>query len=195
MALRAVRTARDNEFVHVRASGVRALRQRTPDIRHAWNSHAVRTAARPPTNLPIPCLLLGGQPSLPSSVFVRFIAPCCPSSHPNRAGKHFRAPLLKQCLQSMTNEAPNQILGCRFQNMSTSTRRLGLSLVCISALALMIGLFFSLPHVIWSGPSDGSFVSGYVVIHLHFLLPIILCGAVGVFFLARPSRKPPKLPK
>lgn len=85
--------------------------------------------------------------------------------------------------------------------MSVSTRRkFGILLVAISVAALMaflvVGIFRGTWHYEGSGSSgDGHWMdfsvesgaSGY------YLVPIVLCGAIGAFCLLWPARKPPKL--
>jgi hypothetical protein len=83
--------------------------------------------------------------------------------------------------------------------MSISTRRrFGLLLTCGSVLAWIVALiFFSHSRVIGSGSSaSGSWTASEVEIDLgwRFFLPVVLCGIVGVFCIAWPSRKPPRLP-
>ena len=83
--------------------------------------------------------------------------------------------------------------------MSISPRRLlGLLLISGSVVACIVAVvFFSDSRVVGSGTSgDASWTAG--VVHFgvgwQFLLPVFLCGGVGVCCLVWPSRKPPKLP-
>jgi hypothetical protein len=76
-------------------------------------------------------------------------------------------------------------------------RRLGLLLICISVVALVICLIV-VPHRVFadsSGPGGPIFGGGSWELGWQYTIPIIVCGAVGVFCLAQSSRKPPKLPK
>ena len=76
-------------------------------------------------------------------------------------------------------------------------RRFGLVLVCGSVAAWIVALvFFSHSRVIGSGQSDNaSWVASVVEIDAgwQFLLPVIVCGAIGLLCLVWPSPKPPKL--
>jgi hypothetical protein len=81
-------------------------------------------------------------------------------------------------------------------NISTK-RRLGLLLICISFVAFIICLIV-VPHQDFAdssvpgGPIDWG---GSWELDWQCMIPILVCGAVGVFCLAQSSRKPPKLPK
>jgi hypothetical protein len=79
----------------------------------------------------------------------------------------------------------------------SSRRRLGLLLVCSAIVAWIIALiFFSHSRVIGSGSSgNASWIATETKIDLgwYFSVPVILCGAIGVFCLAWPTPKPPKL--
>ena len=84
--------------------------------------------------------------------------------------------------------------------MSILTRqKLGVSLMCISGTTFMVAwLLTSHSHVTASGSSGHAAWSVVDVesdLSWRYILPIILCGAVGIFCAAWPSRKPPKLPK
>ncbi len=82
--------------------------------------------------------------------------------------------------------------------MSISKRRqLGLTLIFLSAAALIVAfVFFSRTRTLSSG-SEGNvdFIAIQIDQHLGmgFAVPVILCGVAGVLILAWPSRKPPKL--
>lgn len=94
---------------------------------------------------------------------------------------------------------PEYLLGgIAFMSM-TAQRRLGIWLVCLSSLALIIAwASFSHWRVIGSGSSgNGSWTAGEITsdISWRYWLPCLLCGALGVFFWARSSRKPPNLSK
>ena len=76
-------------------------------------------------------------------------------------------------------------------------RRLGLLLICISVVAFVICLIV-VPHRVFadsSGPGGSVFWGGSWELSWPYIIPILVCGAVGVFCLALSSRKPPKLPK
>jgi hypothetical protein len=82
--------------------------------------------------------------------------------------------------------------------MKTLTQRyLGLLLIFTSVLAAAI-CFVIFPHRFFaehtspSGPTFFGFDSG---LSWYYVIPILVCAAVGVFFLTRSSRKPPKLPR
>lgn len=46
-----------------------------------------------------------------------------------------------------------------------------------------------------SGNGEWAAYSGQLGISGYYLIPIILCGAIGVLYLVRSLRKPPKLPR
>lgn len=74
---------------------------------------------------------------------------------------------------------------------------LGLLLIFISILAAVICLVVC-PHRFFAGhtASGGPIFWGFDLdLSWRYAIPILVCGSVGVFCLARSSRKPPKLPK
>jgi hypothetical protein len=85
--------------------------------------------------------------------------------------------------------------------MSISTRgKIGISLVAVSVISMVVFQLVAFLHTDWhyvgSGSSDTSHViaySGTSRISGIYLIPIVLCGAVGALSLLWPSRKPPKL--
>jgi len=86
--------------------------------------------------------------------------------------------------------------------MSISTRRkLGMLLLAISALAVLAFLAFGIFHGRWqyvgggaSGDSCWLAFSGELGLSKYYLIPISLCGVVGLLCLVWSSPKPPKLP-
>jgi hypothetical protein len=82
--------------------------------------------------------------------------------------------------------------------MKVSTQRnLGLLLVFISVVAAVICLVLVPPRFFAerSVPGGPTFSGADWDLSWHYAMPILVCGAVGVFCLARSSRKPPKLPQ
>jgi hypothetical protein len=85
--------------------------------------------------------------------------------------------------------------------MIISTRRkFGISLVAISAVALVVFLAVGFLRGDWhfdgSGSSGNAQWAAYSVelgVSEYYFIPIFLCGAVGAFCLLWPARKPPKL--
>lgn len=85
--------------------------------------------------------------------------------------------------------------------MIISTRkRLGGSLVAISAVAMVVYLTVGLLRGDWhfdgSGSSGNAHWASYSVhvgVSEYYFIPIFLCGAVGAFCLLWPARKPPRL--
>jgi len=85
--------------------------------------------------------------------------------------------------------------------MSVPARqKFGVLLLAISVASffafLVVGVFRGDWHFDGSGSSgNGSWAaySGELKISDYYLIPIFLCGLLGVFFLVWRSRKPPKL--
>lgn len=79
--------------------------------------------------------------------------------------------------------------------MSIKRRQLGLVLVSISVLAAIVYQTVGAHSRVVASGSEGN--ANWVVVSTdwpwRYFIPIILCGAIGVFCLAWPSRKPPKL--
>lgn len=79
-------------------------------------------------------------------------------------------------------------------------RKLGRSLIVISVFALIAFIVVTFVRGQWhyeGGDSSGIAVSNVYSIELgvsgYYLIPILLCGALGLLLLAWPSQKPPKL--
>jgi hypothetical protein len=84
--------------------------------------------------------------------------------------------------------------------MTTSTRRkLGISLIALSVITfLVVDISLSHWHFAGGGSSGNVQWAAYDVDiggRGHYLIPIILCGMIGVLYWVWPSRKPPKLPR
>jgi len=78
--------------------------------------------------------------------------------------------------------------------------KVGCLLVIISVIAFVAFMVFSALHTDWhydgggvSGSSDWVAFSGESSVSGYYLIPILLCGLIGVVCLVWPSRKPPKL--
>jgi hypothetical protein len=99
--------------------------------------------------------------------------------------------------------------GIEFMSIS-KRRRLGLLLTVIAVLAGIVYLVDDVSYGLTNGHPQfgpvqtsrtlfGTATSQSVMLDAsisgYYLIPIILCGAVGLFYLAWPSRKPPKLTK
>jgi hypothetical protein len=92
-------------------------------------------------------------------------------------------------------------LGGKATLMSISSRRkLGITLLSISVVALVVFLVVGVIRGHWrfdgsgsSGDAHWAAYSGELGVSEYYLIPILLCGAVGAFYLFRPLRKPPKL--
>jgi hypothetical protein len=73
-------------------------------------------------------------------------------------------------------------------------------MLAISVVALVVFLVIGVIRGHWrfdgsgsSGNAQWAAYSGELGVSGYYLIPILLCGAIGVFCLFRPSRKPPKL--
>jgi hypothetical protein len=85
--------------------------------------------------------------------------------------------------------------------MSISTRRkIGILLVAISVVATVVFQVIVFFHTDWHYDGSGSSgnahwfaMTGTSRISGFYMIPMILCGAIGAFCLLWPSRKPPKL--
>ena len=86
-----------------------------------------------------------------------------------------------------------------FTFMSIKRRKLGFVMFSVAALSFLVARTASsrpLASGFWCEGNVGGFaldVGGDI--SWLFLLPIILLGVIGLFCMAWPSRKPPKLPK
>jgi hypothetical protein len=81
--------------------------------------------------------------------------------------------------------------------MSVKRRQLGIVLICISVFAaIAYEIAGSHSRIVASG-SEGNAYCAVGSVELAFswryFIPVILCAAIGLFCLAWPSRKPPKL--
>jgi hypothetical protein len=79
-------------------------------------------------------------------------------------------------------------------------RKFGILLIAISVAALVAFLVVGIFRGTWrydgsgsSGNAQWMAYSGELGVNEYYLIPIFLFGAVGVFCLVWPSRKPPKL--
>jgi hypothetical protein len=85
--------------------------------------------------------------------------------------------------------------------MSVSARqRFGTLLIAISMVALGVFLEAGIRDGHWHYDGSGALGKGFWMtfsgesgVSGYYLIPIFLCGAIGVFCLAWPTRKPPKL--
>lgn len=84
----------------------------------------------------------------------------------------------------------------------TTQRKSGMLLLATSVVALIVFLAVGFLHGSWHYVAGGSIgndqwavYSGKLGVNNYYLIPILLCGAIGAVFLARASRKPPKLPQ
>jgi hypothetical protein len=90
--------------------------------------------------------------------------------------------------------------------MRIATRfKIGFLLVIVSAISFVVFWVVSVDEsmtqghtrIIGSGSSGGAqwvAMESDSKINSHYLIPIILCGVIGILCLAWPGRKPPKLP-
>lgn len=83
--------------------------------------------------------------------------------------------------------------------MSIKRRKLGLVLFSVAALSFLVARMSSSRPMAtqfwWEGNVGGFALDVGGDISWLYLLPMILVGVIGLFCLAWPSRKPPKLTK
>jgi len=71
--------------------------------------------------------------------------------------------------------------------------------MALSVIALLVvAVFPSHWHFAGGGSVGNAYWTDFTVdlgVSGYYLIPIILCGVMGLLYLLWPSRKPPKLPK